>query len=104
MGSQTGQRGRMSSGLAISDRGPLADVAGLNPPTPVGGLLPDSQVSFIPMGDVSESGRWEVRQTRPLREVNRGYTSFQEGDVLFAKITPCMENGKGCYAVGLENG
>jgi type I restriction enzyme S subunit len=56
------------------------------------------------MGDVSESGTWVNRQTRPLGEVDSGYTSFKEGDVLFAKITPCMENGKGCHARNLVNG
>ena len=31
------------------------------------------------------------------------FTYFIENDVLFAKITPCMENGKGAVAVGLHN-
>jgi len=56
------------------------------------------------MGDVSESGQWINQQTRPLRSVWFGFTSFEEGDVLVAKITPCLENGKGTHAVGLENG
>jgi hypothetical protein len=30
--------------------------------------------------------------------------NFKELDVLFAKITPCKENGKGFHAKGLENG
>src|SRR5205814_833556 len=32
-----------------------------------------------------------------------GYTAFQEGDVLFAKITPCMENGKVAVARSLAS-
>lgn len=39
-----------------------------------------------------------------MSAVRHGYTAFAEGDVLFAKITPCMENGKGCHATGLRNG
>ena len=31
---------------------------------------------------------------RPYGEVRLGYTFFQSGDVMFAKITPCMQNGK----------
>jgi len=62
------------------------------------------EVSFIPMSDVSEAGRWVGRQTRLLSEVEVGYTAFREGDVLFAKITPCMENGKGAFVTGLKNG
>lgn len=37
-------------------------------------------------------------------EVKKGYTVFQDGDILFAKITPCMENGKGALAPNLING
>ena len=40
------------------------------------------------------TGTIDVSETRSLAEVKTGYTSFLEGDVLFAKITPCMENGK----------
>jgi type I restriction enzyme S subunit len=64
----------------------------------------DAEVSFIPMGDVSEDGEWRQRQTRKLLEVQSGFTAFREGDVLFAKITPCMENGKGAHVVGLQHG
>jgi type I restriction enzyme S subunit len=39
-----------------------------------------------------------------MDEIDPGFTPFQEGDVLFAKITPCMENGKGLLARGLVNG
>ncbi|AUB84689.1 hypothetical protein THSYN_07865 [Candidatus Thiodictyon syntrophicum] len=41
-----------------------------------------------------EFGGIDVSATRPLAEVQKGYTSFLANDVLFAKITPCMENGK----------
>jgi type I restriction enzyme S subunit len=41
---------------------------------------------------------------RRFGEVKKGYTVFREGDVLFAKITPCMENGKMAVARGLHNG
>jgi type I restriction enzyme S subunit len=43
-------------------------------------------------------------ETRPFAEVQKGYTYFEEGDVLFAKITPCMENGKSAIARGLIGG
>lgn len=56
------------------------------------------------MSDATETGRWVNHQTRELESVQNGYTVFQEGDVLFAKITPCMENGKGCHATRLING
>jgi type I restriction enzyme S subunit len=84
-------------------RVPLAKLAEINPSRLTASLLPTDEVSFIPMGDVTESGRWTGSQTRILADVRSGFTCFAEGDVLFAKITPCMENGKGCLAKGLAN-
>lgn len=83
----------------------ISDLADVNPPARIPkGMTGGSGVSFIPMTDVSESGRWTFKQSRPLRSVTAGFTAFEEGDVLVAKITPCLENGKGAHAVGLENG
>lgn len=65
----------------------------------------DEVVSFVPMAAVeAESGRLDSSSTRAWKEVSKGYTRFQEGDVLFAKITPCMENGKFAIAKGLIGG
>jgi len=90
----------MANKLALQS---ISDAAYINPSL-TKAVAPEQEVSFIPMADVSDTGRWTGRQTRKQREVSVGYTAFQEGDVLFAKITPCMENGKGCHAVGLVNG
>jgi type I restriction enzyme S subunit len=61
-------------------------------------------VSFVPMAQVDDlSGTMDASNTRPLGEVRKGYTYFAEGDVVFAKITPCMENGKSAIARGLIN-
>lgn len=61
-------------------------------------------VSFVPMPAVSEDGLIDCSDVKPYAEVKKGFTYFAEGDVLFAKITPCMENGKGAVAQGLSNG
>ena len=62
-------------------------------------------VSFVPMAAVeAKSGRIDLNQVRAYQDVSKGYTRFSEGDVLFAKITPCMENGKVAIARGLTNG
>lgn len=83
---------------------PLSEIAEINPRRPQLNMDECEAVSFIPMSDVTENARWANRQTRPLHQVKRGYTYFQENDVLVAKITPCAENGKGCLARGLTNG
>jgi len=63
------------------------------------------EVSFIPMDAVDEvKGEITNSKIRKLGEVRKGYTYFKEGDVIFAKITPCMENGKCAIANNLKNG
>lgn len=80
----------------------LIDVCEINPKAKAIG--DNTEVSFVAMPDVSEDGKINTDLIRPYCEVKKGFTCFNEGDVLFAKITPCMENGKGALAVGLKNG
>lgn len=76
----------------------------VNPPSPrMRALDPNSEVSFVPMDAVGEYGELWLDQTRIKNEVIGGYTEFQNGDVVVAKITPCFENGKGALASGLVN-
>lgn len=63
----------------------------------------DLEISFVPMENVLEDGKLILEETRKISDVYKGYTYFKEDDILFAKITPCMENGKGCIAKGLLN-
>ncbi len=58
------------------------------------GLSDEGVASFLPMAAVSEDGLIAFEEERPVREVRKGYTYFERGDVLVAKITPCFENGK----------
>lgn len=67
-------------------------------------LKPEDEVSFVPMDAVGVGGGLHLEQTRILAEVSSGYTEFQDGDVVVAKITPCFENGKAALASGLLNG
>jgi len=62
------------------------------------------EVSFIPMKYIDPiKGKIIKADSRKLSEVKKGYTYFQEGDILFAKITPCMENGNVAIARNLLN-
>lgn len=82
----------------------LDEVCEVNPRYPV----PDNpaiEVSFVPMPAVSDvEGAILPHDSRPFSKVAKGYTRFRNGDVIFAKITPCMENGKVALANGLRNG
>ncbi|MAD46007.1 MAG: hypothetical protein CMH98_13480 [Oceanospirillaceae bacterium] len=63
------------------------------------------EVSFVPMPAVgAEDGKINTQELRTFGQVKKGYTAFSEGDVLFAKITPCMENGKMAVVPSLRNG
>lgn len=73
----------------------MGAAAEVNPPKKdLSNLAPETPVSFVPMSAVDEvAGEIAEAVERPLAEVQKGYTQFLAGDVLFAKITPCMENG-----------
>ena len=82
----------------------LADCVDINPRRPQLSLSDTDQVSFVPMPCVSEEGYLQDVERVDYGTVKKGFTYFEEGDVLFAKITPCMENGKGSIAEDLING
>ncbi len=84
---------------------PLSEVVDLNPRPDKSAYRDDLEVSFVPMAAVEAgSGRMEVSQTKHFSSVKKGYTPFKESDVLFAKITPCMENGKMAVVPKLTSG
>jgi type I restriction enzyme S subunit len=63
---------------------------------------PNKPTSFIPMSAIDEeTGTITASEVHPFKELSKGYTYFEENDILFAKITPCMENGKAAIARGL---
>lgn len=83
---------------------PLARVAEINPRRPRLDRSDAEPTSFIPMDAVDGASGTATPVERPYGEVRRGYTYFEVDDVLFAKITPCMENGKQAVAANLLDG
>ena len=83
----------------------IEEIADVNPRVDKAAIPDNLPVSFVPMPAVgAANGSIRVEDTRPAREVKKGFTAFLEGDVLFAKITPCMENGKMAVVPKLVNG
>ena len=81
---------------------PLGTVCRINPtaPSDLNGTC-----AFVPMEFVDERQAEIVRTVeRPVGELRQGYSYFADDDVLFAKITPCMENGKCAIARNLTSG
>lgn len=70
----------------------------------ISSLSDDTEVSFVDMASLG-MGAIDKMTDKRLGELRKGgYTYFAEGDILIAKITPCMENGKCAIAKGLTNG
>lgn len=70
----------------------IGDVCVVNP---LRSRFPEEQVTFLGMADVSEEGRLINPSIVDYSTVCKGFTPFERGDILVAKITPCFENGKG---------
>ena len=79
----------------------IKDVAKLSPGFSVGKPTMTDLCTVIPMEAVSESGEISTDQVQEFNSISGGLTNFEVGDIIFAKITPCMENGKGAYIIAL---
>lgn len=82
----------------------LQEAVDINPKTVLPALSDSEMVSFLPMPAVQEESLEYAEQKSSFGKVKKGYTKFRDEDVLFAKITPCMENGKGCIVHNLSHG
>ncbi len=84
----------------------ISEVANINPSkVEIRNIDENIKVSFVEMASVSDQGFIIGKVDRPLKELKKGsYTYFAENDIIIAKITPCMENGKCAIAKGLSNG
>ena len=82
----------------------LSEIAEVNPRIRQSvASTPNALVSFLPMASVLETGVLSDVEEKPVGEVLKGYTTFERGDVLLAKITPCMENGKAVHTGNLPH-
>lgn len=78
---------------------PLGEVATLNPRL-VEPLKDTDKVAIVPMASLdADAATTTSHVTVPYGDVNRGYTTFRNEDILVAKITPCFENSK----IGVAN-
>lgn len=85
----------------------IKDVATMNPKTPNReNISKQMEVQFLPMKLVEEIiNKIHLTEIRKYEDVLKGsYTPFINGDVIFAKVTPCMENGKIAIVDNLKNG
>ncbi|MGD9161333.1 MAG: restriction endonuclease subunit S [Desulfobacteraceae bacterium] len=85
-------------------RAKIRDIALVNPRHTTN-IDPGTEISFVPMAGLNTVDyKFNFTEIKKISDVRKNYSHFAEGDVLFAKITPCMENGKAAIANGLKNG
>lgn len=82
----------------------LGECCEVNPKTDLSILRSNDEIAFLKMEDVSNDGK--ITNCNYLRYcflAKKGFTTFQNEDVIFAKITPCMENGKGALIRNIKS-
>ena len=82
----------------------LGDIVDIDPKNDFASLDKNLEMSFIPMPCISDEYGEVIKLEAGVNEKSKGYTRFQEGDLIWAKITPCMQNGKSAILKGLKNG
>ena len=76
----------------------FSDFVAINPTVSLKGT---EDYSFVEMKDLKDGNKFCFPNAK--RKTSSG-ARFQDSDTLFARITPCLENGKICQVRGLENG
>lgn len=82
----------------------LGNIVEIDPKNNFSALNEDLEMSFIPMQCISDENGEIIKLENGINKKSKGYTRFQEGDLIWAKITPCMQNGKSAILKGLKNG
>lgn len=82
----------------------LGSIVEIDPKNNFSALNEDLEMSFIPMQCISDENGEIIKLENGINKKSKGYTRFKEGDLIWAKITPCMQNGKSALLKGLKNG
>jgi len=81
----------------------ISDVAEVNPKKITAEF--SLAAGFVPMSHAPTDFKTKLMfEEKTWGEIQKAYTNFQDGDVIFAKVTPCFENGKAAIVDGLPNG
>ncbi|MGA4528764.1 restriction endonuclease subunit S [Ectopseudomonas chengduensis] len=73
----------------------LKHVALVNPYLSLSRVKWGEPACFLPMEAVGTDGQVDYSEPKDSKILISGFTNFETGDVILAKITPCFENGKG---------
>lgn len=80
----------------------LADIVVLNPKNDANA---EQTAGFVPMALAPTDYHGALQHEEKLwGEIKKSYTNFADGDVIFAKVTPCFENGKAAIVRDMPSG
>lgn len=82
----------------------LSHCAHVNPKMELNFEKNSEEMSFIPMECVSDIYGEVIELRKGQKSSSKGYTKFQNEDLIWARITPCMQNGKSTVVRNLQNG
>lgn len=80
----------------------LCDVVNINPSVHFPSNI--EEITFIPMEAIDEEYGEITSNYRKKVSESAGFTRFMQGDLIWAKITPCMQNGKSAIVKKTING
>lgn len=69
----------------------LSEVAYINPKVYINNIGNNDFISFIPMENIDEQNGEIIKYDSLRVRETKGYVKFIENDLLWAKITPCMQ-------------
>jgi type I restriction enzyme S subunit len=82
----------------------LSELLWVNPSVKYENLSANDVISFVPMEVIDEQNGKIAEQRTTTVSKTKGFTKFRDNDLIWAKITPCMQNGKSAIARNLVNG
>ena len=83
----------------------LTDIKNIFTINPKNKVADDVIAGFVPMTNIADGYSNEFRfESKLWGDIKRGFTHFAEGDIVVAKISPCLENRKSVIVTSLPNG
>ena len=83
----------------------LTDIKSIFTINPKNKVADDVIAGFVPMTNIADGYSNEFRfEPRLWGHIKKGFTHFAEGDIVVAKISPCLENRKSAIVTSLPNG
>ena len=83
----------------------LTDIKNIFTINPKNKVADDVIAGFVPMTNIADGYSNEFRfESKLWGDIKKGFTHFAEGDIVVAKISPCLENRKSVIVTSLPNG